>query len=270
MKTRNKTLMKTKSNAVLHRASRGTTLDAAQLWRQVEDHLIPRLRLNVMERAVYFLLLRHSRLEGRRQCCFVISWLGKELRLCTTTARRAVRNLAGKGALRIVQRTYRGHLVEVFTPEEIGAGRPVPKVRPAVDLERVDFSAKKEWRDTIHRREAGRCFYCLREVPRPQRCIDHVVPEVQHGPGTYRNVVSCCLNCNVRKAGTNGADYLRRLYRLGRLNASELAERLRALRLLAAGRLKPVLPVPLALAKSKGTELREASARAPNTICPIR
>lgn len=215
--------------------------NADQIWKQFEDILAPRLRMNVIERAVYSLLFRHSRLESRRRFCFSISWLTRALRLNTTTVRRAVRRLAGKGALRIVERTYRGHVVEVFLPDEIGAARVIPRTSPALDLAMADFLARRELRNAIHRREGGRCFYCLREVPQRQRCLDHVVPEVSHGPNGYRNLVSCCLNCNVRKSGIPAGDYLRRLYRLRRLNATELAERLRALQALARGKLKPVL-----------------------------
>ena len=220
---------------------KNTKPNAEQVWKHFEDHLVPRLRLSVFERATYSLLFRHTRLEGRRRFCFSISWLARALRLNMTTARRALRSLAGKGALQIAARTYRGHVVELFLPDQVRAARPRARAGPALDLETLDFSAKRHLRNAIHRREGGRCFYCLRDVPRPQLCLDHVVPEVSHGPGSYRNLVSCCLNCNVRKSGMPAADYLRRLYRLRRLNASELAERLRALDALASGKLPPLL-----------------------------
>jgi 5-methylcytosine-specific restriction endonuclease McrA len=218
--------------------------NAEQAWKDFEDLLVPRLRLSVIERATYSLLCRHTRLEGRRRYCFSISWLARALRLNATTARRALRSLAGKGALRIAARTYRGHVVELFLPHEIRAARRLHRPGPEIDLETLDFTAKKDLRNAIHRREGRRCFYCLRDVPRPQLCLDHVVPQVSHGPGSYRNLVSCCLNCNVRKSGIPAADYLRRLYRMRRLTASELAERLRALDALASGKLPPPLPAP--------------------------
>jgi hypothetical protein len=217
------------------------TFNAEQIWKQFEDLLVPRLRLSVFERATYSLLFRHTRLEGRRRFCFSISWLARALRLNMTTARRALRSLAGKGALHIVARTYRGHVVELFLPHQIRVARLPAFANPALDLETLDFSAKKHLRNAIHRREGGRCFYCLRDIPRPQLCLDHVVPEVSHGAGSYRNLVSCCLNCNVRKSGMPAPDYLRHLYRMRRLSASELAERLRALDALASGKLPPPL-----------------------------
>jgi hypothetical protein len=57
-----------------HPATKATTLklDAARTWKQFEDHLIPGLRLSVIDRSIYSHLLRHSRLEGKRQLRFSI------------------------------------------------------------------------------------------------------------------------------------------------------------------------------------------------------
>jgi hypothetical protein len=50
------------------------------------------------------------------------------------------------------------------------------------------------------------------------------------------------LNCNSRKGDRHAADFLRWLYRDGRLTARELSARLRALRALGSGKLRPRLP----------------------------
>jgi len=55
-------------------------------------------------------------------------------------------------------------------------------------------------------------------------------------------LVSCCLECNSRKGDRPARDFLRTLYRLGRLTSPELDARLRALKDLAAGKLRPALP----------------------------
>jgi 5-methylcytosine-specific restriction endonuclease McrA len=73
------------------------------------------------------------------------------------------------------------------------------------------------------------------------RCLDHVVPRVRFGRNSYRNLVSCCLECNSRKGDRAARDFLRTLYRLGRLTGAELDGRLRALKELAAGKLRPSL-----------------------------
>jgi 5-methylcytosine-specific restriction endonuclease McrA len=99
-----------------------------------------------------------------------------------------------------------------------------------------------ELRKAIHDRERGACFYCLRRTPANVHGLDHVVPRVRFGRNSYRNLVSCCLECNTRKGDRPVPDFLRTLYRLGRLTPAELDGRLRALKDLAAGKLRPSLP----------------------------
>src|SRR5437879_7266132 len=98
-------------------------LNAAQIWKQLEDLLVPRLRLSITDRAVYSHLLRHSRLEGRARLRFSIAWLARGARLSTNPARWAVRRLIAHGVLRLVERSKAGHLVEVRLPDEIRATR---------------------------------------------------------------------------------------------------------------------------------------------------
>ncbi len=217
-----------------------TKPDAAQIWKHFEDHLVPRLRLSVIDRAVYSHLLRHSRLEGRRRLRFSIARLARGIPLSTTAVRYAVRRLAAKGALRLVERSLTGHLVEVRLPQEIRAACAPARLPRTVPLQEADFLATATLRQAIHARDGGRCFYCLRRLTARVRCLDHVVPRVQLGRNSYRNLVSCCLECNSQKAQMPAPDYLRRLYRMRRLNASELAERLRTLDALAAGKLPPL------------------------------
>ena len=222
--------------------------NAAQIWKQLEDHLVPRLRLSITDRAVYSHLLRHSRLEGRARIRFSMAWLARGARLSTNPARWAVRRLIAHGALRLVERGKAGHVVEVRLPSEIRACRPWRIARRAarplprgIDFE-LDFLKTRALRHAIHVRERGRCFYCLRRLTPVIRCLDHVVPRVSFGSNSYRNLVSCCLQCNSQKRDRSAGDFLRWLYRERRLTAAELAERLRALDALASGKLPPPLP----------------------------
>ncbi len=226
-------------------------LDALLIWKQIEDQLVPRLRLNLTERVVYYHLLRHSRLEGNLQLRFSILWLTRGIRLSAAPARQAVRTLVDKGALRLRERTRAGHVVEVLLPDEIRSSKPdgvVPAClarRPrAANLEEIDFLQTKARREAIHTRDGGRCFYCLTQLTPRTRCLDHVIPLARLGRNSYRNLVSCCVGCNTQKGETAADDFLRTLCRARRLTASELAGRLRVLDALAAGDLRPVLPAP--------------------------
>ncbi len=224
--------------------------NAAQIWKQLEDHLVPRLCLSVIDRAVYSHLLRHSRLEGKLRLRFSIPWLARGIRLSGGATREAVRRLVARGALRLLERSCKaGHVVDVRLPEEMRAARAVkikarnPAQHPrAINPEEVDFLQKRALRRSIHARERGLCFYCLRRIPTRVRCLDHVVPRARRGRNSYRNLVSCCLQCNSQKRDRSAGDFLRWLYRERRLTAAELAARLRALDALAAGKLHPPLP----------------------------
>jgi len=227
-------------------------LNAELLWKQFEDLLVPRLRFSVVDRAVYSHLLRHSRLEGKPQLRFSIAWLARGAGVSGGPVREAVRRLAAKGALRLVERSRHGHVVEVRLPSEIRAARPPWRDRHdgvsargpvrlprAFNLEETDFLKTKALRQAIHSRERGFCFYCLRQLNARVRCLDHVLPRVRSGRNSYRNLVSSCVECNSQKGARLAADFLRSLYRLRRLTAAELTGRLRALDALASGKLRP-------------------------------
>lgn len=242
-------VMKNKANAGSNSVVKDNRLDAESLWKQVEDVLVPRLRLPVIDHVVYSHLLRHSRLEGKRRLRFSIPWLARNIHLSTCPTREAVRRLAGQGALQMVERSKAGHVVEVRLPEEIrGVRANGNRARHAAqqggdtDIEDVDFLKTIELRRAIHARERGKCFYCLRKTPARLACLDHVVPRAKVGCNSYRNLVSSCMECNSEKGERPAGEFLRWLFREHQLGAADLNERFRALELLASGKLRPVMP----------------------------
>ena len=227
--------------------------NAEVVWKQFEDVMVPRLDLCLADRAVYSHLVRHSRLEGKLQFRFSIAWLAEGARLCKETVRPALRRLSDHGALRVLERSKAGHLVEVHVPEEIPAiwpdareaGKPAPTPKSlAASLEEIDFFKTPELRQAIHARERGRCFYCLRQTNGRMQCLDHVVPQAEAGRNSYRNLVSCCVECNAKKGVRPADEFLRQLYRERCLGPLDLAGRIRALDALTSGKLRPQLPAP--------------------------
>lgn len=224
--------------------------NAELLWKQVDDLLAPRFHFSVVDRAVYSHLVRHSRIEGKRTVRFSILKVARNLGLSHGPVRESVRRLVEQGVFRLIERTKTGHLVEPRLPEEIRALRgsamasrfPLGRLGRPANLEKLDFLKTPALRQSIHDREGGKCFYCLRRIPVRMKCLDHVVPRVQFGRNSYRNLVSCCMECNSAKKERSAADYLRSLYRDGRLTAIELNKQLRALNDLASGKLRPALP----------------------------
>lgn len=79
-------------------------VDAGRVWKQVEDDVVPQLKLSVIDRAVYSYLLRHSHLEGRPRVRFTVAWLANGTRLCTGATRHSLHRLFDKGALRLVRK----------------------------------------------------------------------------------------------------------------------------------------------------------------------
>lgn len=227
-----------------------TKPNAKLLWKQIDDELVPRLGLNLTERVVYLSLLRHSRLEGQRHLRFTVSRFSRSVGLSGWSTRMAVRSLAAKGAVRLLDRSQCGHLAEVFLPDEI---QDLPHIAPvpvigrrsgSEDLQELNFLKVTSRREAIHERERGRCFYCLCRFRERGRVLDHVVPLARGGTNSYRNLVSCCSECNSHKGEMAAEDFLRSLFRQRRITSTELEYRLRALEALAAGKLRPVLLPP--------------------------
>ena len=224
-------------------------LDAEAIWKQIEDVVVPQLRLSVIDHVVYSHLVRHSRLEGKRRLRFSILWLARNICLSGCPTREAVRRLAAQGVLRLVERSKAGHVVEVRLPEEICGvrakairAREAAREADATDIENVDFLKTLELRRAIHAREGGKCFYCLRRITPRLECLDHVVPRVRLRCNSYRNLVSACMECNAQKGEQPAEEFLRWLFREHRLSAAELNGRFRTLELLAEGKLRPQLP----------------------------
>ena len=234
-------------------------LNLKHLWIQFEDFLYPRLRLSITDRAVYSHLIRHSRLEGRLQLGFSMPWLARGIGISTGPVRESVRRLVVLGALRLIRRSKAGHVIDVLLPDEIrglrpglpaAAGLSAMPVRgsashpQSANLEELDFLKTRALRQSIHLREGGHCFYCLRRTDARVQCLDHVVPRVRAGRNSYRNLVSCCLECNSLKGERPAAHFLRWLYRERRITSAELNARLRALDALASGKLPPPVHHP--------------------------
>jgi 5-methylcytosine-specific restriction endonuclease McrA len=226
-------------------------INAAQVWKEFEDWLAPGLSFSAHDRVVYSHLFRHSRLEGKLRFQFSLGWLANGAGISRSSARDALRRLAAQGVLHSVRRSYwLRHVVQLRLPSELRAVRAAKNAalqsafatRYKIDIEKADFLQKQHLRRAIHQREGGNCFYCLRRITSHNRCLDHVVPQARLGGNSYRNLVSCCHDCNSKKKERPAVEFLRRLYRDRRLNAPELSRRLRALEKLAAGKLKPPLP----------------------------
>jgi len=227
-------------------------VDAEAIWKQVEDVVVPDLRLPVIDHVVC--ASGAAQPAGRQAATEVFDFLAgaKHKRL----ERPGAGCGAAAGGARRIARSKAGRVAEVRLPEEICGARTrairscnmasggAPKgARQAdeTDIEDVDFVKALKLRRAIHAREGGQCFYCRRRIKPRLECLDHVVPHAQLGCNSYRNVVSSCMECNARKGERPAEEFLRWLFREHRLSAAELRGRFRALELLAEGKLRPGL-----------------------------
>ena len=206
-----------------------------QLYADIEDLLIPGKGLDVWERALYYHLLRHTRLEGRRSATFAIAPLSKAVGMSDFKVREVIRTLHHKGCIEINDRSRIGHLVTVNLPLEIeGISRPDPS-EVVIDLESIDFFNGRAYVEALLARENGRCFYCLKKLTLESAELDHLVPQVIRKDNSYRNIVASCHGCNKAKGDTEAADYIRQLFREGVLNDAEFKEGLSAIEAVANG-----------------------------------
>jgi 5-methylcytosine-specific restriction endonuclease McrA len=104
-------------------------------------------------------------------------------------ARRAI-TLLIKGAA-FLEETYEQRVwrdMQLPSVIRLRRYRRVPKVRHDVT------------RRSIFARDQNTCQYCLTPLSATRLTLDHVIPRSKGGTDTWENLVSCCRECNHRKA----------------------------------------------------------------------
>lgn len=217
-------------------------LDLVKTIKEVEDYLIPFLKLSPYERSLYYHLFRQTRLINKEEIIFVISSAPTTVGLTDFSARKQLRTMDKKGCIKIVEVRRDGLKIKVFLPIEI-EGCVVEReveVKP-IDIESINFYSDQKYRTTILKRENGECFYCLKKINTENYVLDHLTSQMNRGDNSYRNIVAACHECNSKKAGKNGDDFVRTLYRDGILSEKDLEKRLAMIQQVVAGEIKPEL-----------------------------
>jgi Zn-finger protein len=214
-------------------------VDLAKVIRQCEDYLFVAKAFSVQERILYYHLLRQSRVDDKEQVLVALLPLAKALGVAESTVRECIRSLNERGCLQIVDRSRQGHLVRVSLPDEIPGVVPEPSEQIEVKVEELDFFNGRRFLAALLAREHGKCFYCFKSITAGTCELDHVQSRINGSDHGYRNIVAACHDCNTTKQEAAAQDFLRSLYRKGKLSEAELAERLQALEALAAGKLQP-------------------------------
>jgi len=73
---------------------------------------------------------------------------------------------------------------------------PVPRVIALRDFDRLPQRHVRFSRTHIFMRDQYTCQYCIRELPKAQLNLDHVMPKSRGGKTSWDNVVTSCHTCN--------------------------------------------------------------------------
>lgn len=215
-------------------------MNLAEVIAQVEDHLVPRLKLDVGEARLYYHLFRHSRLVGKDDVLTSVSQLANALNCSKNAVKPRLRTLADKGVI-VTRAGQNGTRIQVFLPKEISDVVPEEIAPEIEDIEAIDFFKDSKYRSAILEREQRRCFYCRRMLTHENTGLDHAEPQKTNDRNSYRNVVAACHPCNSSKGDDTAEDFLRKLYRRGFLGPAELEERLADVARLKQGSLRPII-----------------------------
>jgi predicted transcriptional regulator len=208
---------------------------------QIEDHLCPRLKLDAWEKSLYYHLLRLTHAAGLESVTVAIGPLALATGMSDFKVRDSIRSLHVKKCISIVERSRTGHLVSVHLPQAIEGVVPISSKEVPLDIELVDFYRDRVYLRALLERENRKCFYTLKDLTEDSAVLDHVIPQVDGGNNSYRNIVAACHDANALKQGQVAEDFIRSLYRSGILNLDEMEGRLRAVEALKSGKLIPVI-----------------------------
>ena len=87
-----------------------------------------------------------------------------------------------------------------------------PRVVQLVAYDRLPQPLLRFTRANLYLRDSHRCQYCSRQASSRELTLDHVVPRSHGGTTNWKNVVTACGNCNLRKGDRAPEDVGLKLY----------------------------------------------------------
>lgn len=57
----------------------------------------------------------------------------------------------------------------------------------------------KSRKKVLHKKQNGKCFYCMEPTIISKFSVDHFVPKAEGGKDTWSNLVGACVECNNKK-----------------------------------------------------------------------
>jgi len=216
--------------------------DLARLWLEMEHELFPTLSFDAIERVLYYYLFSQTHLQGRRTVRLSLPQIARATQLSWYMVFHRVNQLRAKGCLRTHHRNQAGSVLELVLPRQVLGPKHRRAQKRQSSFDSVDCTTDRRARRAILRRERGHCFYCLRQITRTAAVLDHVIPRSRGGSSSFRNMVACCRECNFKKGMGRASNFLREIFRYGRLSSTEFSQRIAALTRLSRGNLRISLP----------------------------
>jgi 5-methylcytosine-specific restriction endonuclease McrA len=99
----------------------------------------------------------------------------------------------------------------VLTPTLIMRIPAVVKYRQVINLKR--YINVKFGRISVYTRDNFTCQYCHHKFLKARLTLDHVMPKSRGGTSSWINCVTCCKECNVRKADRTPKEANMKLYK---------------------------------------------------------
>jgi hypothetical protein len=105
--------------APLNTALDVNSMDIGQVVTEIEDHVVPGLKLDVGEARLYYHLLRHSRFVGKHDVLISVAQLAEVLNCSKNTVKPRLRTLQDKKVIEVTNTGWAGTRIKVFLPREI-------------------------------------------------------------------------------------------------------------------------------------------------------
>ena len=210
---------------------------------QIQDNLVP--KLDIYEQAIYRYIFRHTYLVNRKQALF--STRSAEIGFGTGDNSRKpsgrirskkLRSLETKGAVKIIERSNKGILVELVLPCDMNC-LIEKEEKETLNMASLDFYKDRRLLPALLERENYRCFYTGKKIAEENSYLDHVTPESKGGGNSYSNIVATCYDANSMKKDMDVGDFARFLFKEDILSLKEFNKLKKKIEILQEGNLVP-------------------------------
>jgi len=212
-----------------------------ELIVEIEDFIVPQLKLDIGEVRLYYFFLRNTILENKELEIFSVARIAETLNCSKNAVKPRLKSMQDKGIIDVIDSGWAGTKIKVFKPKEIKNISFDKLERNSINIEELDFFKNTNLRDSIFSLHGSMCFYCNKKLNSDNSALDHLVPQKLGGNNSYRNLVPCCHSCNSKKNDTIAVEYLRSVYRDDLISDIEFKDKVEKISKVEKGEYIPIL-----------------------------